>query len=147
MKAEWGEVLIRRGGQIKEQMVPGVVVGRGLAVTQFPNTDITGETAYGLTLERFGLLLPRPCVFFSWRLAVRCAEELIRVVSFEGPYEPDVRARVAPKWPTLLEPICQRYTHLDDMWEYRRACEVSREGPEMPAGDRRMTWDAWARRN
>jgi len=148
MKAEWGEVRIKRDGQIKEQMVPGFVVGGGLAVTQFPNTDSTGQTAYGITLARFGLLLPQPCVFFSWRLAVRCAEELIRVVSFEGPYEPGVRARVAPKWPTVLEPICQRYTRLDDMWEYRRVTEAQREGQDSdPDHARRMAWDGWARRN
>jgi len=147
MKTEWGEVLIRRGGPIKEQMVPGVLVGRGLAVTQFPLTDLTGETAYGLTLANHGMLLPTPCVFFSWRLAVRCAEELIRVVSFARAYEPEVRERVSPKWDALLKPICEKYTHLDDLWEARRASRAMGIGNTIEAADMRRTWDAWARRN
>ena len=131
MKTEWGMVRIRRGGLVKEQMVPGILVGRGLAVTQFPNTDQTGETAYGLTLAKLGTLLPEPSVFFSWRLAVRCAEEIIRVASFEGSNEPGIRARVAPIWATQIKPICQRYTRLDDQWEYRRASRASGEGHDM----------------
>lgn len=141
MKTVWGMVRIRRGGLIKEQMVPGVVVGPGLAVTQFPNTDSTGQSAFGLTLAKFGLLLPGEPVYFSWRLAVRCAEELLRVVSFDAPNEKSLRARIGPIWIGLLKPICDRYSHLDDLWEERQVVGAS-GGTEL-----RMTWDAWARRN
>ena len=130
MKTDWEQVRFRGSGRVKSQMVPGIVIGRGLAVTQFPYTDITGQTAYGLTLTTFGLLLHGDVCYFSWRLAVRCAEEMIRVVSFEAPNETTLRARIGPIWNSDLKPIGERYTLLDDLWEERRASMASIEGCE-----------------
>ncbi len=144
MKAEWGMARIKRGGQIKEQMVPGVIVGGGLTVTQFPNTDEMGQSGYGLTMTAFGVCLPE-VAYFSWRLAVRCAEELLRVASFEGSNEAEVAGRIQGVWDTLLKPICARYLYLDELWEIRRASKSAGQDGNVP--ETIMMWDAWARRN
>ena len=102
--------------------VPGIVVGRGLAVILFPKPDEEGYRAYGVTHLASGYSIGFNA-FFSKALAVGCARELVRICSFEHPTVAEAEASTLQRWGGPLKAIFDRYRHLDDMWLARRRQE------------------------
>ena len=105
---------------------PGIIVGRGLAVVELPWPSEDGYTGYSIThvpsgTRIFGITLG---CFFSVRLALRCARELVRIASFNGRTVddmPDLRLQMPE-----LRNVAVLYDYLDDLWLEREEakCQI-----------------------
>lgn len=93
--------------------VPGIIVGRGLAVITLPNPDEDGAYGYSVTHIATGRRIGDGA-FWSQALALRCTRELIRVCSFEQSTLEEATRALGEIWDGSLKPIVSRYLRLDE---------------------------------
>ena len=89
---------------------PGVLVGKGLAIASVPIHRENDKRGYSITHLESGYRIGD--YFYDQRLAIRCAKELIRLMSFEGDVE-ECQRLVKPIRDESLYPLLNRYADYD----------------------------------